>query len=80
MGSNVGFVASGLHSKLSFSMLYNANKRKQSHSTVLMGDERVLSLERASKKVATMIDSDWAVFYLRSVYKNRSFQDLLTPT
>ena len=41
-------------------MLYSANKRKQSHRTVLMGAERVLSLERASKKVATMIDSDCA--------------------
>ena len=60
MGINGDFVARGLHSKLSFSILYNANKRKQSHRTVLMDAERVLSLDRASKNVATMIDSDCA--------------------
>lgn len=62
VGINDRFVAGDLHSKLSFSMLYNANRRKQSHNTVLMGTERVLSFERASKKVATMIDSDCAGF------------------
>lgn len=60
MGINGGFTSGSLHSKLSFSMLYNANKRKQSNRTAFMGAERVLSLERASKKVSTMIDSDCA--------------------
>ena len=42
-----------------------------------MGAERVLSFERASKKVATMIDSDCAEFVFgQSLYNDISCHDL----
>lgn len=45
-----------------------------------MGAERVLSFERASKKVATMIDSDCAEFVFgQSLYNDISFQCLAYP-